>query len=62
MFVCKTLTSPDANGLQTCIEWVAYSHPLAITQTEMIAIGGSLIGVAAVFIAYAIIAKATKLL
>lgn len=62
MNVCKTLSQPDLNGLQTCLEWAAYSHPLAITKSEMVLIGGSLIAVAAVFIAYAIIAKATNLL
>jgi hypothetical protein len=37
-----------------------YSHPLAITKAEMVQIGGSLLAVAAVFIAYAIIAKAVN--
>jgi hypothetical protein len=35
-------------------------HPLAITKAEMVQIGGSLLAVAAVFIAYAIIAKAVN--
>jgi len=65
MHVCKTLSQPNESGLQTCLEWSAFSYPdlfqsLAITKSEMIIIGSSLIGIAAVFIAYAVIAKAIK--
>ena len=60
MQVCKVLSTPNEQGLQTCLEWVEYSHPLAITKAEMVQIGGSLLAVAAVFIAYAIIAKAVN--
>ena len=57
---CKVLSTVNEQGLQTCLEWVEYSHPLAITKAEMVQIGGSLLAVAAVFIAYAIIAKAVN--
>ncbi|OFW72256.1 MAG: hypothetical protein A3F63_16080 [Pseudomonadales bacterium RIFCSPHIGHO2_12_FULL_40_16] len=60
MQVCKVLSTANEQGLQTCLEWVEYSHPLAITKAEMVQIGGSLLAVAAVFIAYAIIAKAVN--
>lgn len=60
MHVCKTLSTANEMGLQACLEWVEYSHPLAITKTEMMQIGGSLLSVAAVFLAYAIISKAVK--
>ena len=60
MQVCKVLSTANEQGLQTCLEWVEYSHPLAITKADMVLIGGSLLAVAAVFIAYAIIAKAVN--
>ena len=60
MQVCKVLSTVNEQGLQTCLEWLEYSHPLAITKAEMVQIGGSLLAVAAVFIAYAIIAKAVN--
>ena len=60
MQVCKVLSTVNEQGLQTCLEWVEYSHPLAITKAEMVQIGGSLLAVAAVFIVYAIIAKAVN--
>lgn len=60
MHVCKTLSLPNEQGLQTCLEWVVYSHPLAITKAQMVEIGGSLLMVAGCFLAYAIIAKAVK--
>ena len=60
MQVCKVLSTVNEQGLQTCLEWVEYSHPLAITKAEMVQIGGSLLAVAAGFIAYAIIAKAVN--
>lgn len=60
MQVCKVLSTVNEQGLQTCLEWVEYSHPLAITKAEMVQIGGSLLAVAAVFIAYAIISKAVN--
>ena len=60
MQVCKVLSTANEQGLQTCLEWVEYSHPLAITKVEMVQIGGSLLAVAAVFIAYAIISKAVN--
>ena len=60
MQVCKVLSTVNEQGIQTCLEWVEYSHPLAITKAEMVQIGGSLLAVAAVFIAYAIIAKAVN--
>ena len=60
MQVCKVFSTVNEQGLQTCLEWVEYSHPLAITKAEMVQIGGSLLAVAAVFIAYAIIAKAVN--
>lgn len=63
MHVCKTLSQPNESGLQTCVEWATFNYldlfqSVAITKSEMIMIGGSLIGIAAVFIAYAVIAKA----
>ena len=60
MQVCKVISTVNEQGIQTCLEWVEYSHPLAITKAEMVQIGGSLLAVAAVFIAYAIIAKAVN--
>lgn len=57
MLVCKVLSQPNLDGLQTCIEWVEYVHPLAITKVQMIEIGGSLLAVFGVYIAYAIIAR-----
>ena len=62
MQVCKTLSTANEQGLQTCLEWVEYSHPLAITQAEMMLIGGSLLAVAGVFLAYAVISKAVNML
>lgn len=62
MLVCKTLSTANEQGLQTCLEWVEYSHPLAITHAEMMQIGGSLLAVAGVFIAYAVISKAVNML
>lgn len=61
-YVCQTLQL--INDVQTCVEWIEFSYltSLAITKTQMIQIGGSLLGVAGVFLAYAIIAKAVKLL
>ena len=65
MHVCKTLSQPNESGLQTCVEWATFNYldlfqSLAITKNEMMIIGSSLIGIAAVFIAYAVIAKAIK--
>ena len=65
MHVCKTLSQPNEPGLQTCVEWATFTYldlfqSVAITKSEMVVIGGSLIGIAAVFIAYAVIAKAVK--
>lgn len=34
MYVCKTLSSPDEYGIQTCIEWVEYQSPLTLTTTQ----------------------------
>lgn len=65
MHVCKTLSQPNESGLQTCVEWATFTYldlfqSLAITKVEAVLIGGSLIGIAAVFIAYAVIAKAVN--
>lgn len=65
MHVCKTLSQPNESGLQTCVEWATFTYldlfqSLAITKVEAVIIGGSLIGIAAVFIAYAVIAKAVN--
>lgn len=65
MHVCKTLSQPNESGLQTCVEWATFTYldlfqSLAITKVEAVMIGGSLIGIAAVFIAYAVIAKAVN--
>ncbi|WP_228266291.1 hypothetical protein [Acinetobacter haemolyticus] len=47
------------------MEWATFTYldlfqSVAITKSEMVMIGSSLIGIAAVFIAYAVIAKAIK--
>jgi hypothetical protein len=47
------------------VEWATFTYldlfqSVAITKSEMVVIGSSLIGIAAVFIAYAVIAKAVK--
>lgn len=65
MHVCKTLSPQNESGLQTCVEWATFTYldlfqSLAITKVEAVIIGGSLIGIAAVFIAYAVIAKAVN--
>lgn len=41
MHVCKTLTDPDVNGLQTCLEWMQFTllPPLTLEQATML--GGS---------------------
>lgn len=61
-YVCQTLQI--INDVQTCVEWTEFSYlsSLAITKTQMVQIGGSLLGVAGVFLAYAIISKAVKML
>lgn len=63
-YVCDQLSEPDVNGVLTCLQWGEFSYlsTLAITKSQMIEIGGSLLAVAGVFIAYAFIAKAVKLL
>lgn len=63
-YVCDQLTDPDASGLRTCLQWGEFSYlsTLAITKAQMIEIGSNLLTVAGVFIAFAIIAKAVKLL
>ena len=65
MHVCKTLSQPNESGLQTCVEWATFTYldlfqSVAITKSEMIMIGGSLVGIAGVFIAYALFAKAVN--
>lgn len=65
MYVCKTLSTPIENGLQTCSEWTTFEfidlfQSLAITKVQMVQIGASLIAVAACFIAFAVIAKAVN--
>ncbi|CAM3594171.1 hypothetical protein VXG46_000097 [Acinetobacter baumannii] len=65
MHVCKTLSTPIENELQTCTEWTTFEvidlfQSLAITKIQMIQIGASLIAVAACFIAFAVIAKAVN--
>lgn len=61
-YVCDQLSEPDLNGSYTCLQWGEFSYlsTLAITKSQMVEIGGSLLAVAGVFIAYAIIAKAVK--
>jgi len=61
-FVCESFEV--INGLQTCVQWTEFSFlsSLAITKTQMIEIGGSLLTIAGIFLAYAIISKAVKLL
>ena len=61
-YVCQTLQL--VNDVQTSVEWTEFSYlsSLAITKMQMIEIGGSLLGVAAIYVSYAIIAKAVKLL
>jgi hypothetical protein len=46
------------------VEWTEFNFlsSLAITKSQMIEIGGSLLSVAGIFLAFAIIAKAVKLL
>lgn len=63
-YVCEKLSEPDSSGLQTCLMWSDFSFlsTLAITKTQMMEIGGSLLTVAGLFLAYAIIAKAVKML
>ncbi len=63
-YVCDQLSDPDSNGFQTCLQWGEFSYlsTLAITKSQMIVIGGSLLSIAGVFIAFVIIAKAVKLL
>jgi hypothetical protein len=61
-YVCESFEL--INGLQTCVEWTEFNFlsSLAITKSQMIEIGGSLLSVAGIFLAFAIIAKAVKLL
>uniref|UniRef100_A0AAU8B8E7 Uncharacterized protein n=1 Tax=Dulem virus 65 TaxID=3145776 RepID=A0AAU8B8E7_9VIRU len=67
-YVCEvlqthhTMTTEGVKYFQICAKWVVYQHPLAITKSEMILIGGSLLSVAGIFVAYTIISKAVKLL
>ncbi|HRM16522.1 MAG TPA: hypothetical protein PLX05_13240 [Acinetobacter parvus] len=47
------------------MEWATFNYldlfqSVAITKSEMIMIGGSLVGIAGVFIAYALFAKAVN--
>jgi len=51
-FVCESFEV--INGLQTCVQWTEFSF--------LSEIGGSLLTVAGIFLAYAIISKAVKLL
>ncbi|MQZ56009.1 hypothetical protein F4T90_00875 [Acinetobacter junii] len=63
-YVCDQLSDPDASGFQACLQWGEFSYlsTLAITKSQMIEIGGSLLSVAGVCLAFVIIAKAVKLL
>lgn len=67
-FVCQSLTNPNRNGIQRCVEWVEYQPEsfglasLAITKAQMVEIGGSILGIYALFIAYVVIAKAVNIL
>ena len=63
-YVCDQLSEPDVNGVLTCLQWGEFSYlsTLAITKSQMIEIGGSLLIVAGLFVGFVIIAKAVKLL
>lgn len=62
-YVCKELAPPQ-NGYVPCKTWVAQSpsltEQLAITPVEAGVIGGSIIGVMGIILAYQIVAKASK--
>lgn len=59
----KVMTSTGhVKEVDLCIEWSVYRHPLAITKAEMLSIGSDLAVIASLFVAYAVFAKAMKLL
>ena len=63
-YVCAEL-SPDLNGYVACKNWVVHDNrtwvdALAITKSQMVIIGGSIIGTLAVILAFVIVAKAVK--
>lgn len=62
MYQCAQLSTPDPNGVQTCIAWAEAANPLAITHDQMIQISTPLLAIAGLFIAYAVVARAIKLL
>lgn len=63
-YVCDQLSEPDVNGVLTCLQWGEFSYlsTLAITKSQMIEIGATLLTVAGLFVGFVIIAKAVKLL
>jgi hypothetical protein len=52
MYVCTQLTSPDANGLQTCSVWTeqtSFAESYAITRQQANDLSMSLVGFLVVF-------------
>ena len=65
MYVCAELAPSDS--YTPCKIWAVYetkdwTDSLAISKQEMVEIGGSIVGVLAVILAYTIIARAAKML
>lgn len=65
-YVCVELADMQ-NGYIACKTWAVYENKtwvdeLAITKQEMVTIGGSIIGIMAICLAFVMVAKATKLL
>lgn len=62
-YICSELV--DVQGVMFCKTWVAYDattwlDKLAITKQEMVIIGGSIISVFAIILAFTLVAKAVK--
>ena len=60
MHVCKTLSEPDLNGLQTCLEWESQSGAFGLpdlSPQEAWELGYAILYVCAVTFTYKLIAK-----
>lgn len=52
MYVCKQLSAPDANGLQTCSVWTeqtSFAESYAITQQQANDLSAAVVGFLVVF-------------
>lgn len=63
-YICAELVETP-NGYHACKTWVVYDgttwvDKLAITKQEMVVIGGSIIGVMSIILAFTLIAYAAK--